>query len=118
MKIAALADEGADAAEIGKAIKIPRARVIRMARTAGIKLGGAGGRRRIKCGVKNRYVRTLDGLATTAKVSRSAMAERLLSAILDDGGRNAIKLLGKHALPKRQYRARAGRTSGKAEAVS
>jgi len=111
MKIAELAEEGCDAAEIGKDIVIPRARVIRLARTAGIKLAGAGGRRRIKCGVKNRYVRTLDRLATMARISRSSMAERLLSAILEDDGRAAVKLLGKAALPKRRYKPRTMKTN-------
>lgn len=67
-------------------------------------------------GVKRKYVRTLDELATAASVSRSIMAERILSMLLDDGGRGAIKLLGKEIRPKRKYKPRA-RKSGQQSGV-
>jgi hypothetical protein len=116
-KITILANEGHSAQEIAKQLSENPRRVARVARVHHIRLAGAGGRRRVSCGVKRKYVRTLDDLALAANVSRSIMAERILSSLLEDGGRNAIKLLGKEVRPKRKYKPRVRKVALQNETV-
>jgi len=116
-RITILASEGYSAPEVAKFLGENPRRVARVARTHNIRLAGAGGRRRVTFGVKRRYVRTLDELATAASVSRSVMAERILSMLLEDGGRGAIKLLGKEIRPKRKYKPRAKKSEQNPGAV-
>lgn len=104
--IAGLAADGRCANEIGPRLGIPAARVKRIARRYRIKLAGPGGRRHITYGVNGRALRLLDKLADAAQVTRATMTERLLEALLEDDERAALKLLGKQARPKRQYRMR------------
>ncbi len=106
LSIAALAADGCSAAEIGKALDIPRARVIRIARRKGIELAKAGGRRRILVELPAKHLRMIGALADGAKVTRAEMIARLASAALAEGEGRARWRLGSLARPKRKYRPR------------
>ena len=84
--IAALAADGWSAAEIATALRIPRARVHRIARRAGLALArGGGGRRRLVLSIPAKHMAVIAALAAGARVSRGVMLTRL--AAVTRGGR-------------------------------
>lgn len=112
-----LSSEGHSAAELGRLLEENPRRVARLARIHDVRLAGPGGRRRLTFGMKRKLIRVLDEIATGAGVSRSSMAERLLSSLLEDSGRPALKILGKAARPKRKYKPRAPKVTQQIEAA-
>lgn len=104
--IAALAEDGYSADEIGKQLGIPRARAIRIARRKGIELAQAGGRRHIMVSLPAKHMQLVGALASSANVTRAEMLARLAMAMLADGESRARSRLGSLARPKRQYRPR------------
>lgn len=105
--IAALAADGYSADEIGKALKIPTARVHRIARRKGIDLAGAAGRRRFRVELPAAHVERIAALAAVAKVTRAVMISRMVAAALEEDDTRVRRNLGKRALPKRRYIRRA-----------
>jgi hypothetical protein len=108
-EIERLAADGRTAAEIGRRLEIPRARVIRIAKRQRIAMGGAGGRRSLLVHMKPAQLAMVDAIAIVADVPRAEMLARLALVFLEQGPPNVIKRLGKLARPKRSYSRRAPR---------
>ncbi|WP_157961404.1 hypothetical protein [Microvirga flavescens] len=104
--IAALANDGYSADEIGQAIEIPRARAIRIARRKNIALARAGGRRSILVDLPAKHVERVAALAEVAKVTRAVMIARMVAALFEEEDARVRWRLGNHARPKRKYQRR------------
>ena len=106
-RIAALADEGLTAGEIGERLAMSRQRVMRVAAQFKIRLQPRGGSRRIGVQFNGARYDILKQLADDAGISVGAIIARLAAVVVDDGIVVAKKRLGRHALPKRPYTRRA-----------
>jgi hypothetical protein len=100
-KVVSMLDEGYSRREVAGALGIPLSRVRRIAITAGISCS-TGRSRKLSTHPRRVVFDVIDTLAIKAGTSRSTMTSRILDAAAPDIA-SAERLLGKAALPKRQY---------------